>query len=165
MANVKLSATQVAILSNLSDSEVDTGPVFKEFTTAIKLQYGIPDAHKLRTGSDDRTHPDYATLYRKKTGEAYAIDPTTGKWVDALAGRVVQGPTTAPAYVPEYRWFAVNELENIDDLITTITGDLDFEDGDRDDPKNTDRSAFSRDGYDFEVTDGELYIRLERGEF
>lgn len=166
MANVSLKPTQVAVLSNLSDSEIDTGPVFTEFVAAIKQQYGIPAEHKLRTGNSDHSHPDYPTLYRKKTGEAYPIDPATGRWVGATApAPSLQATTTRAAYVPEYRWFGVYEMAEINDMVDTIVGDLDFGNGYIEIAGGNPVEAFEIDGYKFEVTGGQLYIRLEKSEF
>lgn len=163
MAFVKLSATQVAILSNLADAEVDTGPVFKEFVAAIKQQYGIPAEHKLRTGSTEHTDPDYATLYRKKTGERYEIDPATGRWTGA-ASTAAQGPTSPPA--PEYRWFAVDSMDTAESLTGYITETLDFEDGfDSDDRAVMDIVEFYCGGQAMGATTAGLYIQLERGQF
>jgi hypothetical protein len=159
MANVSLSPSQVAVLRSLSDDESSVrSAAFSAIVSQVKRQYGIPDEHKVRTTNDDHNSANYPTLLRKKTGEAYPIDPSTGQWVGA------QGPTAAPVAPPERKaWFVVDELGESGDVVRYIANNLYFSDGQE--TLSDGAQPFSLDGYSFAAVDGQLYIQLGESEF
>ena len=154
MTVVKLTPAQVAALASLANHTQEVrSAVFGAMMTDIKAQYGIPEKHKLRTGSTDHAAADYATLYRKKTGETYTIDDETGKWVGATTGQPVERKA----------WFLVNSLENIEDLVEGITGNCDFDDGE--DTLDGGATTFFMDGHEFAVVSGDVFIQLNESDF
>ena len=73
----KITEGQAAILRALhvngAGDEDFISEVRHEVFTAAKQAAGIPDDHRVKAEIDNRSHPDYLVLIRKKTGDKYPI--------------------------------------------------------------------------------------------
>jgi len=115
----KLTESQVSLLKGMrtyANSEARNA-AFTAIVASAKDAFGIPQSHKLATGSEDPDSPDYATLIRKKTGEFYPLG-ADGKWI----GETQAAPEPAPQV---HGWYQVEAFESLDDVLYDINaGDI-----------------------------------------
>lgn len=122
MAYATLNSAQAATirLARQAASDTDRKAIKKEVFAAAKLQFGIPENHKL-VAETDATQPNFGKLKNASTGSYYDL-ASDGRWVHAEGN----GTTVEPKFWLSLGPHTVRNLL-IDDLVSDGAGSDDAE--------------------------------------